>query len=276
MKVAIIGSQGYVGEAVVELFQQAKGVTVIEYDIKPPKSTPYSKKAVNNADVGFVCVPTPTVNKKCDISIVEEVVKWLNTKVIVINSTVPVGTTEMLANKYHKRIVHSPEFLRQESNITDILNVNRVVLGGARDDVEMVEKVYRAAYGNAQIQYAKTDSKTSELCKYITNCYLATKVTFSNEMKAISDIYGVEWDKVRKTFLLDSRISDSHTEVTSEGGFGGGCLPKDIVALIGATEENGYSPQFLHSVWESNRRFRSEFNSDEHQLRDNDDYAKNS
>jgi len=277
MKVAVIGSQGFVGGATVELFKRAKGVIVAEYDIKPPKkkNAPYSREAVNQADIAFVCVPTPTVKKKCDISTVEEVVSWLDTKIIVINSTVPVGTTEMLAAKYDKRIVHSPEFLREKTNVDDVLNANRVVLGGAQEDVEIVEKAYRAAYADASVQYVKTDSKTAELCKYITNCYLAAKVTFFNEMKAISNSYGVDWDGVRQAVLLDPRIGESHTEVTSEGGFGGSCLPKDIMAIISSTEEKGYSPNFMHSVWENNRKFRAEFDSDDYRLLGEENYAEN-
>lgn len=103
----------------------------------------------------------------------------------------------------------------------------------------MVAELVRAAYDQVNgcpVEYYTTSARTAELCKYMENCFLATKVAFVNQFFDLADLFGVDFAELRRFWLLDSRISASHTEVTAERGFGGRCLPKDMRAIVAASK----------------------------------------
>ncbi len=105
-------------------------------------------------------------------------------------------------------------------------------------------------------QFIRTDATTAELCKYMVNCFLATKVAFANQFCEIADLLGVDYEELRKLWLVDPRIGKSHTLVTKERGFGGGCLPKDLQAIISFMRDHGRTP-LLEAVLDYNNRVRS-------------------
>ncbi len=260
-EVAIVG-HGFVGNALHEVLN--KGYVVAVYDkFKPELGT---MEAVNSCKVAFLCVPTPMRdNKTCDLSAIKDVFGWLRTPIVVIKSTVPVGTTAQLDSEYEPgTVIHNPEFLRERSAVEDMLNANRVILGGDKKASRQVAKVYRRVY-DEDVQYVFTDSKTSELIKYATNSYFATKVAFFNEIYDIAGSLGVDYDQLREYLLLEPRVGRHHTQVTEERGFGGTCLPKDINALIHTAAQVGYDSKLLKAVWDENCRVRDEFSGKEYE-----------
>jgi len=267
MKIGILG-QGYVGSAMKVGFESLYPNldTYDKYHIK--KSTVSSlHELVENSDVIFICLPTPMKkNGECDISIVDNEIKKINLlcenkrRVIVIKSTVPPGTTHKMDNDYKNvSIVFNPEFLTELNFIEDFKSQNRIILGGSKEAVNIVEKIYNKIFPNVPI--IKTESQTAEMVKYLTNIFLATKVAFANEMKIACDAIGVDYKKVIEYSLHDHRLGQSHWDVPGPDGklgFGGSCFPKDINALIHFFDRHGLDNKLLKSVWETNLKVRPE------------------
>ena len=238
MRIGIIG-QGYVGTALKEGFQDFYQVeTFDKYDIA--KSTqPNISDVVGLSDVLFVCVPTPMKNDgTCYTGIVEEVIREINQEangqIVVIKSTVPPGTTDRLNEEYvHTTTIFNPEFLTEANFIQDFKNQNRIILGGDRKGTNKVRQIYSRIFPNATI--VKTGAKHAEMVKYFTNCFLATKVSFANEMYSVCEQIGIDYDKVVEYAIYDERLGKSHWAVPGpdgDFGFGGHCFPKDLSAII--------------------------------------------
>ena len=254
MKIGIVG-QGYVGTAIKVGFEPHYELET--YDkYSEEKSTCHSIRQVGEkCNFIFVCVPTP-MNKdgSCYTGIVEEVIDELDlyckNKIIVIKSTVPPGTTEKLDKKYEKNtIIFNPEFLTEMNFLEDFKNQNRIILGGTRKGTNKLRQVYSKVFPSATI--VKTGSKTAEMVKYFVNCFLATKVSFANEMKQICDRVEIDYDKVVEYATYDERLGKSHWAVPGpdgDVGFGGHCLPKDLNALISLTYQLKLEPTILNAV----------------------------
>ena len=204
-------------------------------------------------------------NGECDIGIVEkEIIKIdqysTEPKIIVIKSTVPPGTTKKIDTKSKNiNIVFNPEFLTEQNFIEDFKKQNRIVIGGNEKSVQVIEEVYKRVFPSTTI--IKTDATTAEMIKYLTNTFLATKVSFANEIKMICDKIDVDYDEVVEYSLYDKRLGNSHWAVPGPDGklgFGGSCFPKDINALIYFAKEKGLDLDLLQSVWETNLKVRPE------------------
>lgn len=253
MKVGIIG-KGYVGRAIYNLFKD-------HYDIvSKDKEGDYSK--INECYLSVVCVPTPMKKDgSCDTSIVEEVVQNLETPLILIKSTIPPETTEMLKSVYKKRIVFSPEYIGESRYWlpykfgTDMKECPFIILGGDSNDTKEIIGILTPILGPTKIYY-QVNSTEAEIIKYAENSFFATKVTFVNELKNICETFGADFYKVREGWLLDPRINKMHTMAFNEKGFGGKCYPKDINAIVKACETKGYKPKLLKEVISSNKRFK--------------------
>lgn len=249
--VAIIGF-GAVGPSLASLFPHA-----FVYD--EPKVLG-SREEVNGCDIAFVCVPTPSrQDGSCDTSMVEDVVSWLEAKVIVICSTVIVGTTDRLRRQTGKRIVFQPEYGPGESPdhpFRDRRAVNWLILGGEREDTQVVADLFKTAL-SADLVIRQTDSRTAELTKYMENTFLALKVTFCNSFYDIACASGVNYDEMRELWLLDPRIGRSHTFVYPyDRGYGGACLPKDVDALLSFASVSGIEPLLLAAMRKVNAAYR--------------------
>lgn len=251
MRVGIVG-MGAVGAAMAKFF----GDTV-QYD--PPKRIG-TKEEINACDVAFVCVPTPqAADGSCDTSIVEETVGWIDAPLIVIRSTVAVGTTRRLAERTKKKIVFQPEYGPAETPdhpFNDLRNIRWIILGGEPVATTTAAAVWKRVY-SSDITIRKTTWEAAELAKYMENAFLAMKVTFCNEFYSIAEGLGVDYDELRELWLLDPRIGRSHTWVhPDKRGFGGRCLPKDLDALVRGAEKAGADPALLREVIASNARFK--------------------
>jgi UDPglucose 6-dehydrogenase len=220
-----------------------------------------SKDDINKCDVVFVCVPTPaSTDGSCDTSIVEGVVAWIEGPVIVLRSTVSVGTTRRLAEQFGKQVVFQPEYGPAETPdhpFNDLRKVRWLILGGDHAPCKVAARAWMDAY-SADITISYTTPEAAELCKYMENAFLAMKVTFCNEFFELAARCGVDYDELRELWLLDPRIGRSHTFVyPDERGFGGRCLPKDLRAVVASAHQRGYEPRLLSEILESNARFRS-------------------
>ena len=205
----------------------------------------------------------------CDTSIVEAVVKDINDmvvsrnvsdRIVAIKSTVPPGTTNDLNKKCQNiSVIFNPEFLTEANFIDDFRNQNRIVIGGQRPASTKLRQIYSLVFPNIPI--IKTGSKTAEMVKYITNTFLAVKVSFANEMKEICDKLNIDYDKVVEYATYDKRLGKSHWAVPGPDGklgFGGSCFPKDINALVHLCSELNIPENILSSAIDINFRVRPE------------------
>ena len=250
MEIGIVG-QGYVGTAIKVGFEPHYDYihTYDKYDLA--KSTlPNIKDLVDKCDVIFVCVPTPMrKDGTCYTGIVEEVIKEIDYNVdvnkdkpiVVIKSTIPPGTTDKFNKSYSNVIViFNPEFLTEENFLEDFKNQKRIILGGQRNGTNTLRQIYSKVFPHATI--VKTGSKTAEMVKYFINNFLATKVSFANEMYKVCEQVDIDYDKVVEYATYDERLGKSHWAVPGPDGdlgFGGHCLPKDLSAIINQFETYG-------------------------------------
>ena len=266
-RIGIVG-QGYVGTAVKEVF--SKHYETYTYDLNGNCNCAHIETLIDNSDIIFVCVPTPMKKDgSCDTSIVRGVVKDINNlvverqcsdRIIAIKSTIPPGTTNELNKECENiTVIFNPEFLTEANFIEDFKNQTRIIIGGQRPASTELRQIYSLAFPDATI--VKTGSKTAEMVKYMTNTFLATKVSFANEMYQICMRLGIDYDKVVEYSTHDKRLGKSHWAVPGPDGhygFGGSCFPKDINALIHLSKELNWNPEVLKSVWETNLRVRPE------------------
>ncbi len=283
MNIGIIG-QGFVGSAIREGLKDY--YDVFGYDLDQSKNFNLEKVSqkkrleytVNNSDIIFVCLPTPMrKDGSCDTRILADSIKNIakivednaklprharilnkqrQKKTIVIKSTVPPGTTNSFANKYTAiNICFSPEFLTEANSFNDFKNQNRILIGG--DGAKIVKQMFRKPFPNTPIVVTKPE--TAEMVKYFTNCFLATKVTFANQMFQICLDNNIDYDKVCEYTLYDSRIGKSHLAVPGPDGdlgFGGHCFPKDLAAMISFGTKNDGDTTFLQAVQDYNNKCR--------------------
>ena len=267
--IGVVG-KGFVGSAVAHGFSPAVGynANVLVYDKDPLKSVDSLDDVVNKSDFIFVSVPTPS-NKDGSISLdilyaciseIEDALKD-NSPIVLVRSTVVPGTCEDIQNKFPKlRIVFNPEFLTERSATFDFLSQTRYILGGKDSDTSEVADLYKDRFGES-IAIIETNFQTAELIKYVCNIYFATKVSFLNEMKLISDSIDADWEKVIEGFIRDGRVGSSHTNVPGHDGklgFGGSCFPKDIQALINFAEKNNLDLNVVKGAWKTNLEVRPE------------------
>jgi len=267
MKIGIVG-QGYVGTAIKVGFESYYDLET--YDkYSEEKSTMQLADMVESCEVIFVCVPTP-MNKdgSCNIDVVEGVIKQINKlltdwksdkkPIVVIKSTVPPGTTEKLHKKFKNvNVIFNPEFLTEANFIDDFKNQTRIILGGTRKGTNKLRQIYSKVFPTAHI--IKTHSTIAELVKYMTNSYLATKVSFANEMYQICEKFDMDYDKVVEYATLDERLGVTHWSVPGPDGdlgFGGHCLPKDLSALIEVADD--LDVDVLRSTQRTNNKVRKD------------------
>lgn len=271
--IGIIGF-GYVGEAMLDFFESyAHGkYEICAYDTDPEKrSGAYreyltTKENINRCDVAIVCVPTPKSESYgfCNTAIVEDVISWLETPLILIKSSVPPGTTDDLKLRYQKRIVFSPEYCGESSYYTpyefhtEIVKTPFFIFGGDKQDTSQLVDLFLPIAGPCK-KYIQTSAKAAEMAKYMENTFYATKIAYCYEIAQICETLGVDYNEARELWLLDPRINPMHTLVFKDNDkpFSGKCLPKDLSALIELSKLQGYYPNLLEEVQSSNERIGS-------------------
>lgn len=223
------------------------------------KFTTDLKRAVEQSKIIFICVDTPPkkdggVNLSNFKKVVKKIAKLLNGyKVIVIKSTVPVGTslwTKKEIKKYYQKnfsVVSNPEFLREGSAIQDFLKPDRIVLGV---EDERAKKVMLDIYSSIQAPKIITDLKNAEMIKYTANAFLATKISFINEIANLCEKVGADIKQIAQGVGLDKRIGPYFLRAGI--GYGGSCFPKDIEGLKSIGDRHRYKLKLLNAVIEVN------------------------
>lgn len=259
MNIGIIG-QGFVGNAVYQKFKSF--FNVFTFDLVKELSNSSFDEIKRKCKIIFICVPTPmNKNGSCDISNVEGVVQdfsELNEIILVNKSTVPPGTTEILNKKFKNiQIIFNPEFLTERNAINDFNEQNRIIIGGPRPATTIIKNIYSKVFPDANV--IKTGSMHAEMVKYFTNSFLATKVSFANEMYELCSKLNLDYDKVVEYAIQDKRIGNTHMNVPGpdgDFGFGGHCFPKDLSALINLTDKYKSTNNVLKAVRETNDQHR--------------------
>ena len=249
MAIGIVG-YGVVGKALAKLFgYESESVDVRVYDkFLEGMNSAQCKDAIQACELVFVSVPTPRASDgSCDVTAVEEVVSWVDPP-MCFKSTVPPGTVDRLVAATGKRICFSPEYVGESRwhPWKGIESHGFVIVGGEKALCDLVVRTYQQFLGPL-VRYYMTDAKTAELCKYMENTFLATKVAFVNQFYDLALAYGVNFNELRELWLADERVGRSHTIVTEERGYRGRCLPKDMSAIIQAAKRVGGAP-FLEAV----------------------------
>ena len=260
MQIGIVG-QGFVGTAVNEGLKQHFQIET--FDIAKDSTCKSIDELAIKSDVIFVCLPTPMKeNGECYLGILEEVLSDLDyinrCKTIVVKSTIPPGSTEKF-NKIYKNIniVFNPEFLTEANSVEDFKNQNRIIIGGPRPATTQVKRIFDKAFPKVPI--IKTGSTTAEMVKYFLNSFLATKVSFANEMYQICKGLNIDYDKVTEYAKYDERLGKSHLNVPGpdgDFGYGGHCFPKDVRALIQVAQELDIIPGMLLATNSKNNDVR--------------------
>ena len=258
--IGIIGN-GYVGSAMFNFFRDHYGVMI--YDKIDHRSLHSFEEINKTADCAVICLPTEMLpDGSCDTSLVEEAVSRLNAELIIIKSTVAVGTCKRLQEKYDKRIVFSPEFAGESKYWSpfkfdnDVKEMPYYIFGGKDKDCQLAVELYLKIGGPTK-KYFTTDFNTAEMVKYVANTFYASKITFCNEMYDICEAMDTNWHKVRELWLNDPRVSSMHTAVFGDDrGYGGKCFPKDVNALIKVAEKADMQATVLKAVNKANKRFR--------------------
>ena len=223
------------------------------------------EEGVPESDLVFIAVNTPSgaegeADLKYTRAAAQSIAKHINRHTIIVNkSTVPIGTGDWVANIARKHVrppasfavVSNPEFLREGSAISDFMHPDRVVLGSTdRASALRVGELYRQLGCPILI----TDLRTAEMIKYASNAFLATKISFINEIASICERLGADVKIVAQGMGLDKRIGAAF--LNAGLGFGGSCFPKDVRALAHMAAINGCHPQLLRTVLEINRDAR--------------------
>jgi len=279
-KISIIGS-GWVGTAIGKGFTEI-GYKVIFYDVvdkRLPNFTIDINHAIENSNVSFICVPTPTTPEGIDLSYVKEATKNIGEALankggyhlVVVKSTVVPKTTENvvipLLEKYSSKkagefgICMNPEFLTEiESSWTaengykkDFFTEDRIVIGEYdKKSGDGLEETYNPL--NKTI--FRTDLKTAEMIKYASNCMLATKISYWNEIFLICKELGIDSQAIADVVGLDPRIGKYGT--IHGKAFGGKCLPKDLKAFVSFAEEY-HNAKLLKAVDDTNEEMKKKY-----------------
>lgn len=218
------------------------------------------KEGARDADVLFICVGTPeAADGSADLSYLFAAVDDIRAlqadvpkqRTVVIKSTVPVGTADrvaaLLAACGGIHVASNPEFLREGSALQDALSPSRIVIGADADEAFAVLK---RLYEGVKAPRVFTTRADAELIKYASNAFLATKISFMNELARLCAVLGTDVQTVARGMGLDSRIGPEFLQAGL--GFGGSCFPKDTIALLQLAKQHGVSLSILEKVRDLN------------------------
>jgi UDPglucose 6-dehydrogenase len=268
-KIGIIG-QGFVGSAVREGMKNHYDIKA--YDKDPTKFSNVSgiEDIVKLCNIIFVCVPTPMRKTgECDLNILHKAIQEINDYciynkrevILIIKSTIPPGTTDMLNNLYSNcYIVFNPEFLTEANAIDDYKNQNRIIIGGDRPYTSTVKQLFSKVFPKVPI--IKTSSTIAETVKYVTNTFLTIKIAYANEIYQLCQVLDIDYDKVIEYARYDDRLGNTHWSVPGpdgDFGFGGHCFPKDIAALQFVLKTLNIDSTMLSAAILKNEMVRTDF-----------------
>ena len=268
-QIGIIG-QGFVGSAVREGMKNHYEILAFDKDPNKFSNVESIYHIVEGSQLTFLCVPTPMrKNGACDLSIVRSALTEINNVakaleaqdyIVIIKSTIPPGTTWQLNTEFpNLDIVFNPEFLTEANAVEDYKNQNRIIIGGERPGTTTVKRLFAKAFPKVPI--IKTSSTIAETIKYVTNTFLAMKVSYANEVYQLCQGLNIDYDKVIEYARYDDRLGNSHWSVPGpdgDYGFGGHCFPKDIAALQYVAASLGIDSTMLDAAIKKNQMVRTD------------------
>lgn len=274
MKLLIIG-HGFVGKAVDYGFTH----TNVEKTIVDPKyGNSIEDIHINDFDATFVCVPTPmNTDGSIDTTILDSVMTKINSsyrgrhKPIIIKSTV---TPDIIEKYSGSGIVYNPEFLREKTALEDFVNPDFHVFGGQVFDTQIVEELYNTYSMCKRCVSYHIGAKEASLVKYAINSFLATKVTFFNQLYDVAKDSNTDYNAIIKVIEQEPRIGKTHLRVPgfdNKRGFGGACFPKDTNAFINYTDKMS----LLEKVIDINNDYRSCYALDSREKEQHISFTKN-
>lgn len=240
MTIGVIGN-GFVGKATRQL--SCPDIVILSYDINPLECEPLGLQLndLNKCELIFISVPTPmSKNGSCHLNIITSVLNDLKrinySGFLILRSTVPVGTCDQLS------LYFMPEFLTEKNFINDFINNKEWIFGllnSPKDHLfkDKLNQLFLLAHKHQRIRHLNLyfiSNKEAEMVKMFKNCFLATKVSFCNEMYQFCQSKDINYEQVRQLACSDERILDNHTHVPGHDGkkgFGGTCFPKDTASL---------------------------------------------
>ena len=248
MNITIAG-YGFVGKAHAELMKNYFTINVVD-----PK---YNAVNITDSpcDAVIICVNTPQHDSgACNINNVYEVITSTPKEIpILIRSTISLEGWLYLKETFPDRsLTYSPEFLRAQTAERDFRNTEYMYYGG--DDTTLWETIFRKVFPKVISVHMKPEELV--LIKYFRNAFLATKVSFFNQVYDLCQAFGVNYSNVAAGVGNDPRIGRSHTEVTAARGWGGHCFPKDVEAILHTAELEGVSLSLIQEANNYNRRIR--------------------
>jgi nucleotide sugar dehydrogenase len=266
-KIGVIG-QGFVGTAVREGMKNYYDVRT--FDINGNCNESSLNEVIHQVNETFLCLPTPMKKTgECDLSIVRKCLQDISTLVehyqkenfiVIIKSTIPPGTTEQLNKEFPSfNITFNPEFLTEANAVEDYKNQNRIIIGAERPYSSRIKQIFAKAFPKVPI--IKTSSTIAETIKYVTNTFLAMKVSYANEIYQLCQALDIDYDKVIEYARYDDRLGNSHWSVPGpdgDFGFGGHCFPKDIAALTYVSKQLGIDTTMLIATMTKNVLVRTD------------------
>jgi UDPglucose 6-dehydrogenase len=243
MRIQIVGV-GVVGSAQAYLLTQlGHEVLGIDHHRSSFEYAKMLKGLEKNVDVTFICTPEAAVP-----AAIGDVVSNGVQGIIVIKSTVPPGTTKMLTDKYRTHICHNPEFLREKTAFDDALHPASVVIGQCCPEHA---RILNEIYSPLKCPIVITRPDVSETVKMTLNSYLATLISFWNEINEFATAFQISTQELAEIVKLNPRVSTYGTEFFGSP-FGGKCLPKDLNQLINSYHQVGVKPQLLEAIRDYN------------------------
>ena len=242
--IGIIGV-GMVGTPLKRYFEELQGYTrgkdLFLYDLDPKKGF---SDDINNAEVIFISVPTPrSPDGSANISAVRSALgSLMGSKIAVIKSTVPPGTTESFQKQYPQhKLLFNPEFLTEKRAWEDFCKPDRQIVGFTSESIDVAHRVlmllprapFMSPWGVHTYRPIKITATEAEIIKYGGNIYFSRKINFANLLARVAEVHGVDYENIRAGMSADFRIGDSHLDVAHGGyrGFGGYCFPEDLDAF---------------------------------------------
>jgi len=278
MKVGIIG-YGFVGKALENGIKDSVKI----FNVDPKLNTSIKDLRLFEPDLIFICVPTPMLeDSSLDASIVhsviDEILEYEIKSLVILKSTILPDHLEQIKQKVG-RFIYNPEFLREKYANDDFLNSSLIVFGGEKGNIKEIKDFYEQKTNCICSSYIETDIVTASLIKYTINSYLATKVSFFNELKNIYDKADAKdsWENFITYIQKDFRLGNSHMSVPghdNKEGFGGACLPKDSAALLNFCKKNKLDFKVLRTAIEVNNAIRHKYNDDPREREQNIDFTK--
>lgn len=262
-----IMGMGVVGKAIYKGFYNL--YQTYGYDIDQKLSLCDIEKIIQS-NIIFLCLPTPSKqNGDAETLYIHEAISTIVNRteyqtlidkpLFVLKSTVPIGTTSLLQEKYDIKIVHCPEFLSEKTAESDFLQTKRLIIGtNSPIYANLVLDIFYHRF--SCIKTIIVSPEESEFIKYFCNAFYATKITFFNEMRLLSDRLDLDWSKIILGVLSSGWISPMHTNVPGADGrygYGGSCFPKDILALSNIFKNNELNSILLDATIKQNDNIRN-------------------